>query len=206
MNDIGARIKRRRKELGYSAEKLAEMVKLSPATIYRYEKNEIANMGADKLQPIAVALATTPGALMGWHEEISSIPNIVPLRRMRVPILGSVAAGEPVLTDEESEEYAETDATAPHCDYGLRVTSDSMEPTIHVGDLVLVRQQEDVADGQIAAVLLDDSATLKRVYHISGGLQLLSENAVKYPPRIVAFEEHSAVRILGLAVALRRNL
>ena len=68
MSDIGARIKHRRKELGYSAEKLAELVGVSPATIYRYEKNEI-NMGADKLQPIADALSTTPAALMGWDDE-----------------------------------------------------------------------------------------------------------------------------------------
>lgn len=68
MNDVGSRIKHRRKELGYSAEQLAEKVGVSPATIYRYEKNEIANMGADKLQPIADALSTTPGALMGWDD------------------------------------------------------------------------------------------------------------------------------------------
>lgn len=69
MSDIGKRIKRRRKELGYSAEKLAELVGVSPATIYRYEKNEITNMGAGKLQPIADALSTTPGALMGWDDD-----------------------------------------------------------------------------------------------------------------------------------------
>ena len=68
MNDIGARIKARRKQLGCSAERLAEMIGVSPATIYRYEKNEISNMGADKLRPIAEALGTTPGALMGWDD------------------------------------------------------------------------------------------------------------------------------------------
>lgn len=68
VNDIGSRIKHRRKALGFSAEELAAKVGVSPATIYRYEKNEIANMGADKLRPIADALSTTPGALMGWEE------------------------------------------------------------------------------------------------------------------------------------------
>ena len=75
MNDIGARIKHRRKELGYSAEQLAEMVGVSPATIYRYEKNEIANIGTDKLQPIADALSTTPGRLMGWHDDDDDLWN-----------------------------------------------------------------------------------------------------------------------------------
>lgn len=68
MSDVGMRIKQRRKELGYSAEKLAELVGVSPATIYRYENNEIRNMGAGKLRPIADALNTTPATLMGWDE------------------------------------------------------------------------------------------------------------------------------------------
>ena len=80
MNDVGTRIKHRRKELGYSAEKLAEMVGVSPATIYRYEKNEIANMGADKLRPIAKALGTTPGALMGWETDDSDEEEAFELR------------------------------------------------------------------------------------------------------------------------------
>lgn len=66
LNDVGARIKLRRKELGYSAERLAEIVGVSPATIYRYENNDIRNMGAGKLRPIADALNTTPATLMGW--------------------------------------------------------------------------------------------------------------------------------------------
>lgn len=80
MNDIGSRIKHRRKALGYSAERLAEMVGVSPATIYRYEKNEIANMGADKLRPIADALSTTPGALMGWADDNDSDDEAFALR------------------------------------------------------------------------------------------------------------------------------
>lgn len=66
--DIGERIKKRRKELGLSAEQIAEKLGVSPATIYRYESNDIMNMRIDKLEPIAKVLRTTPAYLMGWDE------------------------------------------------------------------------------------------------------------------------------------------
>lgn len=67
----GERIKIRRKELGMSAETLAELCGISPATIYRYEKGDIENMRTDKLIPIAEALKTTSAYLMGWEDEKS---------------------------------------------------------------------------------------------------------------------------------------
>lgn len=61
---INERIKNRRKELGLSAEEVAEKIGVSPATIYRYESADIMNMGIDKLIPLAEVLHTTPGYLM----------------------------------------------------------------------------------------------------------------------------------------------
>lgn len=70
--DIGKRIKDRRKELGLSAEIVAEKIGVSPATIYRYESAEIMNMGIDKIELIAHALYTTPAYLMGWTDKQST--------------------------------------------------------------------------------------------------------------------------------------
>ena len=67
--DIGKRIKNRRKELGLSAEQVAERMGVSPATVYRYESSDIMNMGIDKVALIAEALYTTPAYLMGWSNE-----------------------------------------------------------------------------------------------------------------------------------------
>lgn len=131
--------------------------------------------------------------------------NCIPVKRVQVPMLGGIAAGEPILADQQYDAYVEADADLD-CTYALRVDGDSMEPTVRYGDVVFIRQQEDVDDGRIAAVLVDDSATLKRVYHIPNGLQLLSDNAAKYPPRAVTFEDYDCIRILGLAVAFKRNL
>lgn len=75
MLDIGKRIKERRLELGLSAEDLAPMVGLSPATIYRYENGDIKKVNTNKLQPFAKALRTTESYLMGWQEENEAIDS-----------------------------------------------------------------------------------------------------------------------------------
>lgn len=73
------------------------------------------------------------------------------------------------------------------------------------GDIVFLRAQDDVDDGQIAAVVVDQTATLKRVYHIRGGIQLLSENP-RYAPMIFTMKDCDSIRILGLAVAFQSRL
>lgn len=66
----GQRIKIRRKAIGLSAEKLADILGVSPATIYRYENGDIDKVPGDRLAPIANALHTTPGYLMGWEDQV----------------------------------------------------------------------------------------------------------------------------------------
>ncbi len=73
--DIGKRIKARRKELGLSAEEVADRMGVSAATVYRYESNYISNMGVDKLTPIATALRTSEAYLMGWTTDRSEFDN-----------------------------------------------------------------------------------------------------------------------------------
>ena len=75
--EIGERIKLRRKELGISAEQVAEMLGVSPATIYRYESSDIANMRIDKLEPIAKVLHTTPAYLMGWEDNLETDTDFI---------------------------------------------------------------------------------------------------------------------------------
>ena len=130
--------------------------------------------------------------------------NLLPVLTRRVPLLGTIAAGAPITAEQE---LAVADCEAGiHCDFALRVKGDSMTGArIHDGDVVFIRRQDDVADGQIAAVVIDDEATLKRVYHVKNGLQLLSENP-KYPPMMFTLNECGAIRILGLAVGFTGRL
>lgn len=110
----------------------------------------------------------------------------------------------PIYADEETELILCDDSL--RCDFALRVRGDSMiGARIHDGDLVFIRSQDDVDDGEIAAVVLNDEATLKRVYHIKNGLQLLSENP-RYAPMIFTLDECDSIRILGKAVGFQSRL
>ncbi len=136
--------------------------------------------------------------------QVRNADQLVPIRRRRIPLLGEIAAGRPIYA-EESFDVAECDSDM-HCDFALRVHGDSMiGARIHNGDIVFIRAQDDVDDGQIAAVIVDDEATLKRVYHVRNGLQLLSENP-KYPPMVFTLEEYGSIRILGRAVGFQSAL
>ena len=212
-----------RKAHNISQRSFAKMCGMSNAYISMLENNRNAKTGLPivpsltAIKNVARAMGTplndvlemmgdVPVALAFEDEQPQPLPaNIVPVKRVQVPLLGGIAAGEPILAEQQYDAYVEADADLD-CTYALRVDGDSMEPTVRYGDIVFIRQQEDVDDGRIAAVLVDDSATLKRVYHIPNGLQLLSDNAAKYPPRAVTFEDYDCIRILGLAVAFKRNL
>ena len=210
MFDIGARIKHRRQQLGFSAEKVAELVGVSPATMYRYEKNEIASMGTDKLLPIANALGVSPAYLMGWEDVPNSSPlptNLIPasaLTRKSIPLIGNVAAGEPIFAEESYDTYLDIDSDC-RVDYALRVKGDSMYPTYQDGDVIYIRQQPDVSPGQVAVVLVDDSATLKHVYHDrrTGEVSLVSDNP-DYPPMHYYPDDGLPIRILGVPVGFTR--
>ena len=130
--------------------------------------------------------------------------ELLPVRRKKIPLLGEIAAGRPIYADEAFD-TVDCD-TGMHCDFALRVHGDSMVGArIRSGDIVFIRRQDDVDDGQIAAVIVDDEATLKRVYHIKNGLQLLSENP-DYPPMVFTLEEYGSIRILGRAVGFQSAL
>lgn len=213
---IGEIIKRRRKELGISAEILAERTKISPATIYRYENGTTANPKSSLLHRIGDALGIDLIAYLSWDEfddmiwdEITppqreKLPsNLTPISkapRHKVPLIGSVAAGEPIIADAEFDVYVDIPEDA---DYALTVEGDSMEPLYLNGDMIYIKIQDDVDDGRVAVVLMDDTAALKHVYHAPNGLLLVSENT-KYPPRNITFDDFDVIRILGIPVGFTR--
>lgn len=132
--------------------------------------------------------------------------NILPLPETReIPLLGNIACGSPILAEEAAEETVPLPAhiTADFC---LRCKGDSMiGARIYDGDIVYIRSQSDVDDGQIAAVLIDDEATLKRVYKGNGSMILQAENPAVKPMIYTARDAHN-VRILGLAVAFTSRI
>lgn len=205
---IGDRIKTLRNNLGISQTEFANKIGISKQTLYKYENNIVTNIPSAKIEQMALFLCTTPAYLMGWSNEVSSVPadkppiNIIPLpKTYKVPLLGTIACGNPILAEENISDLIPVPDCIKNADFALRCQGDSMNGArIFDGDIVYIRQQPDVDDGDIAAVLIDDEATLKRVYKMPGRLQLRAENPA-FPAINLEGDCLETVRILGKAVA-----
>lgn len=193
---------------GITQTELSKRTNINKSSISTYLKGEY-KAKQDKVDLLANALNVSPVWLMGYDIpmqrdlsfDLSTLTNYVPIARKKIPLLGEIAAGQPIYADEHIEEFLPVDDKL-HADFALKIKGDSMiNAQINDGDIVFIRQQSDVDDGQIAAVLINDSATLKRIYHMNGFLQLNAENPA-YKPIICNPETCDICRILGLAVAV----
>ena len=201
----GERMKQRRKELGFSAEKVAERLGVSPATIYRYERGDIEKVPGDSLGELAKILQTTPAYLMGWEEKPQPAPRPIPKgfepmpKMKKIPLVGSIACGTPILAQQNIEKIVDVPENI-RCDFSLICHGDSMEGAgIHDRDVVYIRIQPEVENGEIAAVRIGEEATLKRVYYQNGTLTLMPANAA-YAPMVYTGPELNNVQIEGKAV------
>lgn len=208
LNDIRNRIFQKKSELNLSYQDMSEKTGLSKSTLQRYITGDIRNLGLDKLEILAKALDVTPSYLMGWEDEnkdpiLENIPGIItPVQMKRIPILGTIACGDPIFAQENYDGYFMIDKNLPEADFILRAKGDSMiEAHIFDGDLVFLRKTSDVDDGQIAAVLIDDEATLKRVSRDKDTVILQPCNK-DYKPIIVQEKDDKQVLILGEMVGV----
>ena len=196
-------LKNRRTELGLTQLDVANAVGVSEATVSRWESGDIANMKRSRIASLASVLKMSPSIIMGWNEEHEAhMPsNIIPMPAMRkVPLVGSIACGTPILAEENLDGTVEAPDHV-RADFALRCKGDSMiNARIFDGDIVYIRQQESVEHGEIAAVLIGDGATLKRVYIYDDCISLEAENP-QYKPMVYRGEEMNNIRILGKAVA-----
>ena len=192
-------IQRRRKELGLTLEQVGKIVGVSKSTVRKWETGYIENMKRDKIALLAQALQTSPLEIMGM-DNIKTFDNIMPIKTYKLPLIGTIACGAPILAEQNIEEYIDTDSTVK-ADFCLRCKGDSMiNVRIFDGDIVYIRQQTDVENGEIAAVCIDDEATLKRVYKYPNRLELRPENPM-FPVLNYEGSELENIRIIGKAVA-----
>lgn len=134
--------------------------------------------------------------------DLFSLPGILPVPKMvRKPLIGTIACGTPILAEQNVDKYISVPEDI-RCDFVLRCEGDSMIGAhIMPGASVYIREQQDVENGDIAAVIVDDErATLKKVYKTDSAITLLAENPA-YPPIIITGERLNHVRILGSVVA-----
>lgn len=165
----------------------------------------------DRLLLIANALDVSEAWLLGIDfpedkNNFRSYLGVLPIpKTTKRPRLGAIACGEPILAQENIEDYDDVPEDIK-CDFTLLCKGDSMiNARINDGDVVYIRQQDTVENGEIAAVLIEDEATLKRVFKYDDKLVLQPENS-KYEPFIYIKEEMNKVRIIGKAVGFTSKL
>lgn len=198
---IGEKIKQARLAKGYTQEELGNLVGVKKAAINKYESGIVQNLKRSMIAKLADALDIDPVSLIGFDDQLpKDIIPISQLQRHRIPVLGSMAAGEPVYDPEFPDVVVDGPLDA---DFALRVHGDSMQPGYLDGDLVFLRSVPDVPhNGSICAVSVDNEAALKHVFRYPDHVLLTSDNQ-QYEPMQYSFAEHD-IRILGVPVGFLR--
>lgn len=199
------RMKQLREKMGISMMEAAKRLSMPYTTYVNYEKG-VREPDSETLIQIANFYETTIDYLL-FRYDTSSLPdNIIPMPKMRkIPLIGTIACGDPILATENIESEVDIPDEI-HADFALRCKGDSMiNARIFDGDLVYIRQQNIVDNGEIAAVLVDDEATLKRIKLYPDHIVLEPENPM-YKPLAFWGEEMNTVRILGKAVAFTSSI
>ena len=212
MLELYKNIKRRRQQLKMTQTDLAlKMGYADKSMIAKIEKGNV-DLPQSKILAFANALETTPGELMGWDyetEATETVDNIYKLDKIKLPMLGKVACGEPIFADEDRDRESYimigTDIGADFC---LQCQGDSMiNARIHDGDIVFVKKTDIVENGEIAVVIIDDEATLKRFfYYREQNLVILKPENPKYQDIILTGEQLNQVRVIGRAVAFQSDV
>lgn len=229
--EIGKRIRMRREELGMTQEELGKLLWLNKSTIQRYESGKFQTIKLPVLHAIAKQLDVDPNwialntnnkgsfcdqdqRLEGSFEKVMNLDsiyaqydNVKPIRAKKIPLLGRIACGEPIYADEEHENYIMAD-TNINADFCLVAKGDSMiNARIFDGDIVLIKKMALVNNGDIAAVIIDNEATLKRVYYYPDQSKLiLNPENPSFEPLVYVNEELNTIRILGKAVCFMSSL
>ena len=206
---VGSRIRDRRVALGLSVDEVASKLGKNRSTVYRYESDYIENLPISILGPLSEVLETSPTYLMGWLDgEDEDVRHIGHSLRFKI-INDTAAGGKPVPNDDSHVEYITfpDDIDASHC---VRCKGDSMLPKYQDGDLVFIRVQPMVENGQVAAVKVPAgdgryATTLKMVYYKPEASRLVLRpiNPI-YDDLVYEGDKLDGVQIVGPAVSMYR--
>ena len=188
-------VKELRRKAGIQQKELAIEIGVSIPTISDWERNKKDPSG-ERLKRLAEYFNVDELVILGRGSAF------VPIKQSSLPIVGEIACGTPILAEQNITGLADL-PEGVHADFALICKGDSMNPTFLNGDLVLIRQQPQVENGQIAAVNIDSETTLKHVYRQEHGLLLTADNPV-FPPIYVPADSGKEIIIHGLAVGYTR--
>lgn len=194
-------VKKMTAEQNMSMSELARRVGIAKSAISRYF-NGTRELPLNRIGDFASALHTTPNFLLGVKEDTNS-------QGIKIPVLGTVAAGIPISAVEDILDYEEIPQSWQNQGefFGLRIKGDSMKPDINDGDTVIVKQQSTANNGDVVIALVNgDDATCKKFEKLDNGIMLISNNS-EYSPMYFSNEEviTKPVVIVGRVVELRRK-
>ena len=199
---IGDKIKIQRKRLGLTQTELGEKLGVKTNAVSKWECNRVEDIPTSKIKAMAVLFEVPPSYLI---DDDSLPPSAAPIdltSRHRIPILGRIAAGLPLYAEQNIEGYTLTDLNGGAEYFALRVTEDSMNAArIEDGDVIIVRRQDEVENGELAVVMVgDDDATVKRFYSTDSTVTLMpqSRNPI-HQPQIYDLEK-TKIKVLGKVV------
>ena len=196
---IASNIKRLRIDAGLSQAELGKIAGVTDKAVSTWEAGiKTPRMGA--IEKMAAYFGVAKSAILDDTYQPAIPPGFIPVPEMKkVPVVGRIACGTPILAQENIEDYVDVPKDR-HVDFCLTCSGDSMiEAGIDDGDTVYIRKQPDVENGEIAAVRIGDDATLKRVYKFPDRVVLQAENRA-YPPMTSVGEEMNQITIEGKAV------
>jgi len=211
MATFAERLKSLRREKGWSQQRLADELDLSKSSVNMYERGE-REPGFETMEAIADLFNVDMNYLYGRTDIKIADPIVLapkkppippgfePMPKMKkIPLIGSIACGEPITAEQNIEKMVDVPENI-RCDFSLTCHGDSMvDAGIHDKDVVYIRIQPEVENGEIAAVRIDGEATLKRVYYNPGTLTLMPANPA-YAPMIYTGPQLEEVHIEGKAV------
>lgn len=197
---FGSKLRAARKAKELTQKELAAKIKAAHNSISNWENDQ--NMpDPDTIQNLCWALDVQPNYFFSVDSNSTLPSNLMQMPEMRkIPLVGLIACGAPILAEEHIEDYVDIPKSI-HADFALTCKGDSMiNARIFDGDIVYIRQQPSVDNGEIAAVLIDGEATLKRVRLFDDHVSLEPENPM-YKPLVYWGDDMNNVHILGKAVA-----
>ena len=195
---IGEIIKQKRIQQGYTQQEIADKLRVTKSAVSKWESGGVEQMGRSTIHTLSKLLDIPPYVIVtGEYPEEQKLNE----RFKSIPLLGTIAAGQPILAEQNIEAYFNLDKKI-RADFCLRIKGDSMiNVNILDGDIVFIKKQEELENGEIGAVLVEDSATLKRFYRMNGEVYLQAENPA-YKPIVISKGD---VRVLGKMVASLRE-
>ena len=199
---IGERIKKKRIESGFSQVDFANKIDVSKQTLYKYENNIITNIPSDKIEAISKVLNLSPMYIMGWEDLEQPTPKSNGYPTVRIPVLGDVAAGIPILAQQDIVGYEDIPADMAKTGeyFGLKIKGDSMEPKIHDNDIVIVKSMSDAENNDIVIAMINNEAVCKRLVKYTNSLVLRSLNS-NYDD--IELHPDDDIHILGVVIESR---